>query len=108
MEIYFLGVLYTFDKLRNYTIKFVTILFVQIVFCVILMLLSTIYVFVLFNHLVRHFCVLFNAMQPKLNSNMCWEGEKNSIFTCYDIKMHIYMKRFWHGILSSKGTTYGT
>jgi hypothetical protein len=76
MEIYFWGVFYTFDKLKNYTSKFVTIPFVQIVFCVILMLQSTIYVFVLSNHLVRHFCVLFNAMQPKLNSNMCWEGGK--------------------------------
>jgi hypothetical protein len=76
MEIYFLGVLYTFDKLKNDTIKFVMIPFVQIVSCVILMLQSTIYVFVLSNHLVRHFFALFNAMQPKLNSNMCWEGKK--------------------------------
>jgi len=89
MEFFFWGVLYTFDKLKNYTIKFVTIPFVQIVFCVVLMLQFTIYVFVLFNHLVKHFCVLFNAMQPKLNSNMCWGG--NSIFTCDDMKMHIYI-----------------
>lgn len=80
MEIYFWGVLYTFDKLKNYTIKFVTFPFAQIVFCVILMLQSTIYVFVLSNHLVRHFCVLFNAMQPKLNSNMCREGKKKINF----------------------------
>jgi hypothetical protein len=67
----FWGVLYTFDKLKIYTIKFVTTPCVQIVFCVILMLQSTIYVSVLFNHLVRHFWVLINAMQPKLKIQIC-------------------------------------